>query len=45
MNTGQMLRDVKIAAHRDAKISFYGRPGGGMPYPDDVVNEIRKALS
>ncbi len=44
MNTGQMLRDVKIAAHHDAEIYFYGRPGGGIPYPDDILAEIKKAL-
>ena len=44
MNNGQMLTDVKLAAHRDAKISFYGRPGGGIPYPDEVLGEIMKAM-
>ncbi|HDP80500.1 MAG TPA: 3-methyl-2-oxobutanoate dehydrogenase subunit beta, partial [Spirochaetes bacterium] len=44
MNTGQMVRDVRIAAHRDAAISFYGRPGGGFPFPDQVLEEIEKAL-
>ena len=44
MNTGQMLNDVKISAHKDASISFYGRPGGGIPFPNDVLNEMRKAM-
>ncbi|HOT43990.1 MAG TPA: 3-methyl-2-oxobutanoate dehydrogenase subunit VorB [Spirochaetota bacterium] len=44
MNTGQMLYDVKINAHKDAKLSFYGRPGGGIPFPDEVLAEIKKAL-
>jgi 2-oxoglutarate ferredoxin oxidoreductase subunit alpha len=44
MNTGQMVRDVRIAAHKDATIHFYGRPGGGFPFPDDVLDEIKKAL-
>lgn len=44
MNTGQMLYDVKIHAHKDAKISFYGRPGGGIPFPDEVLAEIKKAM-
>ena len=44
MNTGQMLFDVKIAAHSSAKISFLGRPGGGIPYPDEIVREMKKAL-
>jgi len=44
MNTGQMLRDVENYSHRETKISFYGRPGGGVPYPDDIVREIKRAL-
>ncbi|MCX7677813.1 MAG: 3-methyl-2-oxobutanoate dehydrogenase subunit VorB [Spirochaetes bacterium] len=44
MNTGQMLFDVKIAAHKDASVHFYGRPGGGIPYADEIAREIKKAL-
>jgi 2-oxoglutarate ferredoxin oxidoreductase subunit alpha len=44
MNTGQMVRDVRIAAHRETRISFHGRPGGGFPYPDEILNEIKKAV-
>ncbi|MBN2158443.1 MAG: 3-methyl-2-oxobutanoate dehydrogenase subunit VorB [Spirochaetes bacterium] len=44
MNTGQMLYDVKISAHKDADISFYGRPGGGVPFPNEVLDEIVKAM-
>jgi 2-oxoglutarate/2-oxoacid ferredoxin oxidoreductase subunit alpha len=44
MNTGQMLYDVKISAHKDAVISFLGRPGGGVPYPNEVLAEMKKAL-
>lgn len=44
MNTGQMLLDVKIAAHPSARISFYGRPGGGVPFPNEVLAEIKKAV-
>ncbi len=44
MNTGQMLFDVKISAHPGARVSFYGRPGGGIPYADEIVREMKKAL-
>jgi 2-oxoglutarate/2-oxoacid ferredoxin oxidoreductase subunit alpha len=44
MNTGQMLDDVRLAARADAAISFYGRPGGGIPYPNEVLAEIEKAM-
>ena len=44
MNNGQMLRDVKVNAHKDAEISFYGRPGGGIPYATDIIEQIKSAL-
>jgi 2-oxoglutarate ferredoxin oxidoreductase subunit alpha len=44
MNNGQMLYDVKISAHKDANISFYGRPGGGVPFPNEVCEEMKKAM-
>ena len=44
MNTGQMLTDVQICAHREADIHFYGRPGGGVPTPEEVLEEIKRSL-
>jgi len=45
MNMGQMLDDVRLAAAgATARIFFYGRPGGGIPFPNEVLAEIRKAL-
>lgn len=44
MNTGQMLIDVKISSHPGARVSFHGRPGGGIPYPNEIVEQIRLAL-
>lgn len=42
MNTGQMVKDVKVAADGCAEVFLYGRPGGGMPTPEDVFEEIKK---
>ncbi|HPC29980.1 MAG TPA: transketolase C-terminal domain-containing protein, partial [bacterium] len=43
MNLGQMIDDVKIAAaNSSARIFFYGRPGGGIPDPDEIYREIKK---
>ncbi len=42
MNLGQMLDDVKIAIGNKAKISFYGRPGGGIPTPKEILKEVKK---
>jgi 2-oxoglutarate ferredoxin oxidoreductase subunit alpha len=41
MNSGQMLDDVRLAAGGNVPVEFYGRLGGVMPFPDEVLNEIR----
>jgi 2-oxoglutarate ferredoxin oxidoreductase subunit alpha len=42
MNTGQMLDDVRLAVKGRIPIEFYGRPGGMVPFPDEILNEIRR---
>jgi len=42
MNTGQMLEDVKMAAKGRVPIEFYARLGGIVPYPDEILGEIRR---
>jgi 2-oxoglutarate ferredoxin oxidoreductase subunit alpha len=42
MNGGQMLEDVRLAAEGRVPVSFYGRMGGMVPMPDDVLEAIRK---
>ncbi len=43
MNLGQMIEDVKLSARNSkARIFFYGRPGGGVPDPDEIYREIKK---
>ncbi len=43
MNLGQMIEDVELSAkNSDARIFFYGRPGGGVPDPDEIYREIKK---
>jgi 2-oxoglutarate ferredoxin oxidoreductase subunit alpha len=44
MNTGQMLDDVQRAAKGQTPIEFYGRPGGMVPMPDDVLEEIHRLV-
>jgi 2-oxoglutarate ferredoxin oxidoreductase subunit alpha len=45
MNSGQMLGDVRIGNEGRVPISFYGRQGGVIPLPDEVLEEIRKIQS
>ncbi|MBU4485177.1 3-methyl-2-oxobutanoate dehydrogenase subunit VorB [bacterium] len=44
MSLGQMIDDVKIAVEGKSKISFFGRPGGGIPTPEQVMEKIKLAL-
>jgi len=45
MNNGQMLEDVRLVVSGRKPIAFYGRMGGMVPYPDDVLHEIEKLAS
>ncbi len=40
MNGGQMLDDVRAAVQGQAPVRFYGRMGGMVPFPDEVLQEI-----
>jgi 2-oxoglutarate ferredoxin oxidoreductase subunit alpha len=42
MNAGQMVEDVRLAAQGRVPVSFYGRMGGVIPLPDEVLEEIQK---
>jgi 2-oxoglutarate/2-oxoacid ferredoxin oxidoreductase subunit alpha len=44
MNTGQMLEDVKMAVKGRVPIEFYARVGGIVPYPDEILGEIRRLV-
>jgi 2-oxoglutarate ferredoxin oxidoreductase subunit alpha len=42
MNSGQMLEDVRLAVKGRTPIEFYGRLGGVVPFPDEILNEIHR---
>ncbi len=42
MNMGQMLEDVRLAVAGRAPVEFYGRPGGVVPFADDILGEIER---
>jgi 2-oxoglutarate ferredoxin oxidoreductase subunit alpha len=44
MNTGQMLEDVRSAVKGKVPIEFYARLGGIVPYPDEILGEIRRLV-
>jgi len=45
LSAGQMIEDVRLATRCRLPISFYGRMGGIVPLPEDVLAEIRKVAS
>jgi len=42
MNRGQMIEDVRLATDGRVPIHFYGRMGGMVPMPDEVLEAIRR---
>ncbi|MBN2386962.1 MAG: 3-methyl-2-oxobutanoate dehydrogenase subunit VorB [Anaerolineales bacterium] len=42
MNAGQMLDDVRLAVNGRIPIEFYGRLGGVVPFPDEILDEIQR---
>lgn len=42
LNMGQMVDDVKVATECKKPVSFFGRTGGVIPSPADVLAEIEK---
>lgn len=42
MNTGQMLDDVKIALNGRIPAYFYGRTGGMIPTPEEIIQKVKE---
>ena len=42
MNMGQMIEDVQLALEGKGEVSFYGRPGGVVPTPNEVSRVISR---
>ena len=40
LNMGQMVDDVKVAISCSKPVSFFGRTGGMMPSPEEVLKAI-----
>lgn len=45
MNSGQMLEDVRLAVKGRAPIEFYGRLGGVVPLPDEILHELQRLVA
>lgn len=42
MSMGQMVEDVRLSANGACQVSFFGRTGGVVPSPAEVLREIQK---
>ena len=42
MNMGQMVEDVQLALQGKGEVHFYGRPGGVIPTPSEVLQVISR---
>ena len=42
LNAGQMVEDVKLAVDGNCPVYHYGRMGGMIPNPDEIINAFRK---
>lgn len=43
MNAGQMLEDVRLVTGHDVPVDFYGRMGGSVPMPEEILGAIKQA--
>jgi 2-oxoglutarate/2-oxoacid ferredoxin oxidoreductase subunit alpha len=44
MNAGQMVEDVRLAVEGKVPVQFYGRMGGVIPAPDEVVQALQSLI-
>jgi len=44
MNLGQMVEDVRLAVECKVKVEHYGRVGGIIPTPDEVLEVLETKI-
>ena len=44
MNAGQMIEDVKLAVNGKTKVEHFGRFGGMIPSPDEILNALEQKI-
>jgi 2-oxoglutarate ferredoxin oxidoreductase subunit alpha len=45
MNTGQMVEDIKLAVNGKVKVEHYGRLGGVIFTPDEIVEAVKRIMN
>lgn len=44
LNAGQMVEDVRLAVNGKKPVEFYGRMGGMIPTPDEVLDALKNKI-
>ena len=44
INTGQMVEDVRLATHGTVPVEHFGRLGGIVPDPEEIVNSLKENI-
>ncbi|MDR0438311.1 MAG: 3-methyl-2-oxobutanoate dehydrogenase subunit VorB [Bacteroidales bacterium] len=44
MSMGQMVEDVKLVVNGQTKVEHFGRAGGAIPTPDEVVSAVKSIM-
>ena len=44
LNSGQMIEDVRLAVECKVPVEHFGRLGGIVPDPDEVIEVIKEKL-
>ncbi len=42
MNAGQMVEDIRLGVNGKTKVEFYGRMGGIVPSPEEILEHLEK---
>jgi 2-oxoglutarate ferredoxin oxidoreductase subunit alpha len=45
LNTGQMVEDVKLSVNGKAPVEYYGRLGGMVPTPEEILSKLEKLIN
>lgn len=45
INAGQMVEDVRLAVNGSVKVEHFGRLGGIVPEPEEIVNALKEKLA
>lgn len=44
LNTGQMVEDVRLSVNGRSEVYFYGRPGGAIMTPEEIMEESLRLI-